>query len=263
MYTNKLKALLLICLLWLAAVPAAAAEKNDSLRVLWIGNSYTFFNDLPATVRDIAASKGMKLNITTIVKGGEHLSGHLKNPKLTEALRRGHWDYVIIQEFSSAPAADTRDVARNVYPYARAIDSLALRHSPQAKVIFYMTWGHKYGNVYPTAYKLDDDYESMQERLKTSYLEMTCDNNAWCAPVGMAWREIRHTHPEYVLYNADCFHPSPLGSYLAANVIFATIWQRPFQTAVTAGLPAGQAETIQQVAQRTVLDNLRLLNITK
>ena len=66
-----------------------------------------------------------------------------------------------------------------------------------------------------------------------------------------------------MLYNADCFHPSPLGSYLAANVIFATIWQRPFQTAVTAGLPAGQAETIQQVAQRTVLDNLRLLNITK
>ena len=263
MFKKIRKTLLAAVCLLAVACQCVAADKADTLRVLWIGNSYTFFNDLPTTVREIAESKGMHLNITSIVKGGEHLKGHLKNPRLTEALKRGHWDYVIIQEFSSAPAADTRTVARDVYPYARTIDSLALKHSPQAKVIFYMTWGHKYGNVYDSAYKLDDDYESMQERLKTSYLEMTYDNNAWCAPVGMAWREIRHTHPEYILYNADCFHPSPLGSYLAANVIFATIWQRPYQTSVTKDLPADQAEVIQQTAQRTVLDNLRLLNIAR
>ena len=60
----------------------SGAEERDSLRMLWIGNSYTFFNDLPSTVRSIAASQGMRLSITTVVKGGENLSGNLRNPRL-------------------------------------------------------------------------------------------------------------------------------------------------------------------------------------
>lgn len=259
---GKMKKVVVAAVLLLVAMVSGAADK-DSLRVLWIGNSYTFFNDVPATVRDIAATQGVRLSMTTVLKGGERLSGHMKNPRLHELLKRGGWDYVVVQGFSAEPAADTRTVARTVYPYARAIDSMAVSHSPEAKVIFYMTWGHKYGNVYKSDYVLDDTYETMQERLKTSYLEMAHDNGAWCAPVGMAWRTVRREHPEYRLYAQDCFHPSPVGSYLAANVIFATILQRPYQTDVVCGLPAGQAEVLQQTAQRTVLDNLRLLNIKK
>ena len=92
----------------------------------------------------------------------------------------------------------------------------------------------------------------MQERLITSYLEMAYDNDAWCAPVGMAWRRVRAERPDYVLYAQDCFHPGPLGSYLAANVIFCTL-----------DFPAEQAEYIQRVAQQTVLENLTLLNIKR
>lgn len=252
--------ILLVTLMSLVAM-VSGAEERDSLRMLWIGNSYTFFNDLPSTVRSIAASQGMRLSITTVVKGGEHLSGHLRNPRLHELLKRGGWDYVVVQEFSAGPAADTRTVARTVYPYAKTIDSLAVKYSPEAKVVFYMTWGHKYGNVYKNGYALDDDYQTMQERLKTSYLEMAHDNGAWCAPVGMAWQTVRKEHPEYVLYAPDCFHPSPVGSYLAANVIFTTIWQRPYQTGVCCGLPEEQAEILQQTAQKTVLENMPLLNI--
>ena len=52
-----------------------------------------------------------------------------------------------------------------------------------------------------------------------------------------------------------------MGSYLAANVIFTTIWQRPYQTGVCCGLPEDQAEILQQTAQKTVLENMTLLNI--
>ena len=61
----------------------------------------------------------------------------------------------------------------------------------------------------------------------------------------------------------DCFHPGPLGSYLAANVIFTTIYGKPYQTDCTLGFPAEQAEYIQRVAQQTVLENLTLLNIKR
>ena len=152
--------------------------------MLWIGNSFTYFNDLPGMVREIAASQGVKLSCTRFLKGGERFSGHLKNPELIRALISGHWDYIVLQEQSTAPAMPTRQVIRKVYPAARTLDSLAHVGSPDAKVIFYMTWGHKFGNRKPVAgYPLANDYENMQERLKTSYLEMAYDNDAWCAPV--------------------------------------------------------------------------------
>lgn len=245
----------------LSLAAAARTEIKDSLRVLWIGNSYTFYNDLPKTVAAMAAEQGMPMSITTIVKGGERLSGHLQNPRLIKALEAGGWDYVIVQEQSSAPAQSTHDVARDVYPYAKKIADMARIGPKAARVIFYMTWGHKYGNVYKTAYALDDDYETMQERLKTSYLEMAHDNMAKCAPVGMAWREIRHTHPDYELYAPDFFHPSPLGSYLAANVIIATILNKPFTTKVTNGLPEDEAKVVQGTAQDVVLGNRDLINV--
>ena len=242
----------------------AAANEGDSVRVLWIGNSYTFFNDLPAMVQNIAKTNGVKMAYTEVLKGGERLKGHLENPRLGELLKKGGWDYVVVQENSSLPAYDTDYVSREVYPYAHTIDSLAHAGTPDVKVVFYMTWGHKYGNIRPReGYPLCDTFEGMQERLKTSYLEMTYQNNAICAPVGMAWAEVREERPDIILYNQDTFHPAVAGTYLNAVTIYATMFPRHFQTDFNAGLAPAEAEFLQQVGQNTVLDNLRLLNIKK
>ena len=238
------------------------AQQNDSIRVLWIGNSFTFFNELPDMFRDIAQTQGMKVSNTKVLKGGECFAGHLKNKQLLDILKAGGFNYIILQEQSSIPADCTTNVQKEVYPYARKLNELALKGSPNAKVIFYMTWGHKYGNVRAKAsYPLDHTYKGMQERLKTSYLEMTYENKAWCAPVGMAWETIRTQRPNLQLYKQDCFHPSVLGTYLAANTIFATIVQRHYQSDATENINAETAEYIQQVAQETVLNNFVLLNI--
>ena len=122
------------------------ARDTDSLRVLWVGNSYTYYNDMPSTVRQIAATQKVKLSCTRFLKGGERLSGHLKNQKLLDAIAAGGWDYVILQEQSSAPAMPTRQVAREVYPAARTLDSLVHVASPDARVICFKTWLHKNGN---------------------------------------------------------------------------------------------------------------------
>lgn len=250
--------MLMVCVVMLHV----QAQSNDSIRVLWVGNSFTFFNELPDMFRNIASTQGIKISNTKVLKGGECFSGHLKNKKLIEILKKGGFDYVILQEQSSMPANHTAIVQKNVYPYAKKLNDLILEGSPEAKVIFYMTWGHKYGNTRAKeSYPLDHTYEGMQERLKTSYLEMAYDNKAWCAPVGMAWKAIHSQRPYLQLYRQDGFHPSSLGTYLAANTIFATIVQRHFQSDDTEGLDQETAEYIQQVAQETVLNNLKLLNI--
>ena len=105
-------------LLFLLLPLAGQAKDADSLRVLWVGNSYTYYNDMPAIVQQIAATQKVKVSCTRFLKGGERFSGHLTNQKLLKALAAGGWDYVVLQEQSSAPAMPTRQGARGAPPPA-------------------------------------------------------------------------------------------------------------------------------------------------
>lgn len=257
-----MKRMLFLLLLILPCMAAAQQAQQDSLRVLFIGNSYTYYNDLPKMVGQLAKSQKKKLSVHSVTKGGERLKGHLANENLRRMLTTERWDYVILQEQSSAPAKQTESVIAEVYPAAEALDSLVHIGSPEAQTIFYMTWGHKYGSTHKIDnYPLAFTYEGMQERIKTIYLEMTYRTNAICAPVGMAWERVREERSDYQLYNQDLSHPSPLGSYLAANVIYMTIFCQPYQSDYTHDFDSTVAEYIQQVAQRTVLENKAILNI--
>lgn len=257
-----MRRIIIILLMLLPCAVMAQEAKQDSLRLLFIGNSYTYYNDLPQMVYEIAKTQNKKLSVKSVTKGGERLKGHLKNEKLRQMLLSQKWDFVILQEQSSAPAKQTETVISDIYPAAKALDSLIHIGSPDTKTIFYMTWGHKYGTThkienYPLAYT----YEGMQERIKTTYLEMTYQNNAVCAPVGMAWQRVRQERPDYQLYTQDCSHPSKLGTYLAANVIYTVLFGERYQTNFTADFDNEKAEYIQRIAQETVLQNKVLLNI--
>lgn len=209
----------------------------DSVRILWIGNSFTFYNDVPQMVEDMGRINGLPVSTTRILKGGEQFSGHLGNPDLHKALQKGGWDYVVMQEFSSTPAYSTKYVAENIMPYAARIDSLAKAYSPDVETIYYMTWGHKNGNTRQTDYPLDDTYELMQERLITSYTDMAYENGGKVAPVGVAWRNVRRNYPGIELYIEDDFHPSLAGSYLAANTLFATMTEGEYIPLILPELP--------------------------
>ncbi|MBD5196846.1 MAG: SGNH/GDSL hydrolase family protein [Bacteroidales bacterium] len=245
-------------------VNAAKKEAQDSIRVLFIGNSFTFYNKMPEMVRTIAKNQKKNLAVTSITKGGQRLRGHLQNKELLEILKKGGWDFVIVQEQSTDPALPTDSVKALVYPYAHTLDSLIHAGSPKAKTIFYMTWGHKYGfRESKPHYPLMNTYDGMFHRLYTSYLEMTYDNNAICAPVGMAWDIVRKERPNLIMYKQDSYHPSRAGSYLIANVIYCTMFPKWYQCTYTADLQEETADYLQQVAQNTVMNNLRLLNIEK
>ncbi len=238
------------------------AQPSDSIQVMFVGNSYTMRNNLPELLRRIAGSLDVKIAPSRGLKGGQSFKGHWNTDTLRAMLADGGFNYVVLQEASYRPSYSTRYVIKNVYPYAHKLDSLAHAGSPDAKVIYYMTWGHRDGLVHhKTDYPLDDTYPMMQQRLKTSYLEMAHDNHGLCAPVGMAWERVRTERPEIDLYVADHHHPSLAGSYLAANVILTTILNRPYTSQFYGGLPAETAEYLQRVAQETVFANRQLIGL--
>lgn len=121
----------------------------------------------------------------------------------------------------------TRQVAREVLPQARTLDSLVHAGSPDARVIFYMTWGHKNGNRFPipeyrpsiaTRPCRSADYELPRNGLRQRRVVRPCGH-------GVAPRAGR-TSRLRALY-AGLFPPRAAGSYLAANVIFTTIYGNP------------------------------------
>ena len=115
-------------LLFLLLPLAGQAKDADSLRVLWVGNSYTYYNDMPAIVQQIAATQKVKVSCTRFLKGGERFSGHLTNQKLLKALAAGGWDYVVLQEQSSAPCRRGRSPARSIRRPARSTVSCMRVH---------------------------------------------------------------------------------------------------------------------------------------
>ena len=234
---------------------------GDTVNILWIGNSYTYFNDLPSLFKEIAKNENITVNNTRLLKGGEKFEGHLNNPGVIDTIGLGGWDYVILQEFSSTPANSTKYVAENIYPYAETLDSLIHKSSPDAKTVLYMTWGHRNGNVRSTPYPFDDTYDLMQDRITRTYLDLAYELGAMCAPVGLAWQTIMKDYPNIDLYNPDNFHPALSGSWLAANTIFETLYQKPFTTPAPEGLSPEEALTLQKVAQQTVLNNSSVLNL--
>ena len=239
-----------IGLILISLCSLCARQSNDSIRALFIGNSYTFFNKLPWMVQAIAHSHGKPMAVKMIAHGGWTLKQHAASPETIDAIREGHWDYVILQEQSQAPARDKDWVLENVYPYAQTLDSLRKAFNPQGKTVFYMTWGHRI-----------DTYEEMQQRLSVTYLDMANKCGALCAPVGIAWKRVLGERPDMPLHDPDNSHPNLHGSYLAANVFYATMFGEDCQSDYTAGLPGEDAGYLQRIAREVVLSNQVLWNI--
>lgn len=227
------------------------AEKSDSIQILFVGNSYTYHHDVPGKLRNLSASIGKKIAPSQALRGGETLKGHYERDLFRKMLAEGGFDYVVIQEASYLPSRSTKDVATNVYPYAHKIDSLAKAGSPDAKILYYMTWGHKYGvrDANKTDYPVNHTYKGMQARLRTSYLEMAYDNKGICAPVGDAWEAVVNERPDIELYNSkDHYHQSEAGAYLSACTILSTILGEPFESDYYSKLPKDVALYLQRKA---------------
>jgi hypothetical protein len=202
------------------------------VRVLFIGNSYTYTNDLPDVFEKLAAAGGRpKVQTEMIASGGVTLQKHLEAPEAREALGKGTWTYVVLQEQSTLGKEYSVDGEPRVST-DEVFHAAALKWTDEVKKrgatpVLYLTWARK---------KTPED----QAALDHAYMRAGRDTGARVSPIGIAWQETRKRHPEIELYQADGAHPSPAGSYLAACVLYATIFDRSPE-----GLPAKLARADQ------------------
>jgi hypothetical protein len=238
-----------------------AQQKKE---VLFIGNSYTYVNDLPNLVKQIALSFGDTLIHDSSTPGGANFNGHSSSAQTLTKINQQQWDYVVLQAQSQEPAFSPFQVSGQTYPYAEQLVDMIGNNFSCTEPIFFMTWGRKYGDQQNCQnYPPICTYQGMQQRLRESYLEMAFTDSATCAPVGMAWKKSIEIDSTLNLYIADNSHPSIYGSYLAACTFYASIFKK---SAVGSAywpnaIDSLTALSLQQIGSSTVLDSFGVWNI--
>jgi len=236
---------------------------QKKLEVLFLGNSYTYVNDLPTLITQIALSKGDTLTHDENTVGGSTLQAHSTNATSLSKIQSKPWDFVVLQEQSQLPAFPPSQVATDVYPYADSLNKYIKKNDSCTNTLFFMTWGHQDGDPSNCAtYPPICTYEGMQAGIRNTYLQMSQTLNAVVAPVGVAWKRVRDDGDSIVLYAADGSHPSIAGSYLAACTFYASMFHKsPIGAAYPVGVNPATALHLQQYAHQVVFDSLDLWKI--
>ena len=236
----------------------AHGQVSDSIKVLFLGNSYTYVNTLPAMVAECAASDEKEIIQSSNTPGGYTFQGHLTNATSQDLIQQGDWDFVVLQEQSQIPSFPLDQVEVECFPFAAQLNDSILHYNPCAETVFYMTWGRQNGDAQNCgSWPPVCTYEGMDDLLNERYRIMAEDNQAIISPVGAVWRYIRTNNPEINLYNPDGSHPSIEGTYAAA-ISFYTILFREDPTTLTynSTVDPATAAIIRDAVKAVVFDDL-------
>ena len=189
------------------------------MKILFIGNSYTYFNDMPTLFSRLCGCNGKQAQVFSVTKGGRKLHENLDSAdqttrELDAVVQQNPMDVIILQEHSVLPITDFDRFSAN-------IKSLMEKIGP-ARYVLYQTWARKAGAEFLQEHKLTP--RTMALRLQEAYTRAAqiCDIDR--APVGQCFLEISETHPEIDLYDPDLTHPSYAGSCLSAMTHYRTIF---------------------------------------
>lgn len=179
---------------------AVAHPPKDTLRVLFVGNSYIYYNNLIQMVSLLSDSMDTKLICTKSTVGGAHLGEHwnsLRGLSSRQLIEQNRYDIVVIQDNSMWPI----EHADSLQWYGEKF--CALIRSRGAKPYLYNSWSRK-------------KTPHTQPSINQAYGQLAKSASATIVPVGQCFQEVIAAKPGWELYHSDGSHPSALGTFLAS-----------------------------------------------
>ncbi len=214
-------------------------------RVLFIGNSFTYFNDMPLLFEQLSNDAGFDVHAVSVTKGGWYLN-QFADPEndmgkeLRSVYPRHQWDYIVLQDQSFNPAGNPEDFLDSV----QSLRSLM----PEGRLVFYQTWPYEANTSKLASAKIS--YDDMYATLRDAYAKAAREFDGLLVPVGDGFHLIRQRKPEFSLYMPDAFHPNLAGSYLAACLFFGRLsGLSPLMLSTPKKLDAYQAQYLREIAQ--------------
>ena len=185
--------------LLLLLIPLMGFTQADETKVLFVGNSFTYFWNVPQLVQSMAESQKVNILTRQSTAGGatweEHWTGK-KNLNTKSKIAEGDWDYVVLQNHSSS----TIDNLERFHKYGKEFNELI--RANDAKPMLYMTWAYKSNPL-------------MQSTITKGYSDLATEINAEAVPVGPVFAKLRQLRPDIDLFFDDK-HQTEYGSFVIA-----------------------------------------------
>ena len=234
----RITALLGILLLGVAgaATPPAVTTIEAPEDILFIGNSFTYYNNSLHNHLKYLMQEGSKTvgTVRAMTISGARLRQHA--PAIQAQLASVDWDVVILQGNSLEPvnSDEVEGFRQAVRDYADAI------HASGATPVLFMTWART-------------NQPEQTAPLSANYTAAGNETNSLVVPVGLAFEMSTRADNGIILRLDDRRHPTMAGTYLAACTFYAAMFgESPVGHAYTAGLRDDVATTLQEIAWETV-----------
>ena len=191
------------------------------MKLLFLGNSYTYYNEMPELFEKLAQENGHSVHVFSVTCGGHKLCEYADGDdeytqRIAELIKAHSFDVCFLQEQSLLPVLDEEC-------FRGAVKKLVTQLGESVKhFVLYATWGRKPGSA--ELEKHGWTSAEMTELLKKAYQRAADEIGADVSPVGVRFAEVRNAYPEIELYAPDLSHPSYAGSCLAALTHYRTVF---------------------------------------
>lgn len=181
------------------------ALRAGAKKILFVGNSLTYYNDLPGRVAAIGASKGNLVEREVIAYPNYALEDHWNEGCLQAMITSGHYDFVVVQQGPSSQTAG----AISLLEYGKLIQALCKQND--TKLAFFMVWPARV------------NYHTFSGVI-ANYTAAADATGAILCPAGYAWKRHIDSTGDWSYYGVDEFHPSEIGSEVAAEIIYKSLF---------------------------------------
>jgi len=212
--------------------PEGSLSVDDGiLKILFIGNSHTFFFDLPKIVERMLQidDPNLTTEVESEIVGGYTWKDHVDSGSAENLIYRTNWDYVVLQENAGVAGFTQAEARDEIYPFALELSELIIENNKATKIILYMTHAYKNGSERCDTNPNVCDYVSMQKEIRRNYIFVSSLFPSEIAPAGMMWNIISDKLG-INFHNDDGIHPNEKGSQISAATIASTINNKRLQT---------------------------------
>ncbi len=183
-------------------------EPTEATDVLFIGNSMTYYNNLPEVVERLAGMRNINLNCTAATNGGKNLIYQSTAANVDAAIKVGGYEVVVIQDIVGSFDAD------NLKTGADALIAKIKQYNPDAQIVFYEPW--------PVRNSLTGT-NTLLPYFTHYYFKTASQAHALLAPAGEAFYEI-FTEDVVDGYAPDDKHPTRYGTFISASTVLYTLF---------------------------------------
>ncbi len=220
---------LTLALAFAPTAPSSPEAAREPTRILFIGNSLTYANELPALVQALGRGAGKDVTCAAIARPDVSLDDHWNQGEALKAIRQGGWSFVVLQQGPSALPESQVMLRASVKRFDAEIRKAG------ARTAMYMVW---------PARSRAQDFDGVSR----SYAAAAGDVGGILLPAGDAWRAAWKRDASLALYSSDGFHPSPAGTYLAALVILQRLLAVAPSAVQAPGIDPKVADLLRQAA---------------